>query len=161
MSVHHGASSIRELHESPVIPLGQPAAEPSFDALPQLREFARWKSPRIAIKQKGRILFIDPVGVTAVEANGNYVSLRQASGSLTLRESISTMEAKLRAHGFVRIHRSVLVNAGLVEEIQPWPTGEYGLRIAGGKEYTVTRTYKKNLHLLAQSWIGIDSFVAE
>ena len=162
MSVHQSASSLRELREPLIVPLRQPSAEASLlDALPQLREFAAWKPARIAIKQKGRILFIDPAGVIAVEAKGNYVLLRQASGSHTLRESISTMEEKLKAHGFLRIHRSVLVNAGLVEEIQPWPTGEYGLRVAGGKEYTVTRTYKKNLQLLAQLWIGTDGFVAE
>jgi DNA-binding LytR/AlgR family response regulator len=46
-----------------------------------------------------------------------------------------------------------------VEEIQPWPTGEYGLRIRGGKEYTVTRNYKKNLRDVAGAWIGIDSFI--
>jgi hypothetical protein len=32
------------------------------------------------------------------------------------------------------------------------------LRVRGGKKYTVTRTYKKNLHLLAGSWIGTDGF---
>jgi hypothetical protein len=40
------------------------------------------------------------------------------------------------------------------------PTGEYALRVKGGKEYTVTRTYKKHLHTLAQLWIGMSSFVA-
>ena len=78
-----------------------------------------------------------------------------------LRESIATMEEKLSPHGLVRIHRSVLVNAALVKEIQPRPAGEYVLRVKGGREYTVTRTYKKNLQLLAQSWIGTDGFVAE
>jgi len=71
------------------------------------------------------------------------------------------MEEKLNPHGFVRIHRSVLVNAALVEEIQPRPAGESVVRVKGGREYTVTRTYKKNLQLLAQSWIGTDGFVAE
>ena len=81
------------------------------------------------------------------------------SKSHRLRESISTLEKTLHGHGFVRIHRSVLVNAALVEEIQPWPTGEYALRVKGGKEYTVTRTYKKRLHTLAQLWIGMNGFV--
>jgi DNA-binding LytR/AlgR family response regulator len=61
---------------------------------------------------------------------------------------------KLEPHGFIRIHRSVLVNTSFVEEIRPGSTGEYGLRVKGGKEYTVTRTYKKNLKSLAEYWIG-------
>jgi hypothetical protein len=48
-----------------------------------------------------------------------------------------------------------------VQEIRPGATGEYILRIANGKEYTVSRTYKNNLKLLAQSWIGIDSFIED
>jgi DNA-binding LytR/AlgR family response regulator len=119
------------------------------------------KASRIAIKDKGRILLIDAAEVIAVEAKGNYVLLHDTSSSHTLRESISTLEQKLSPHGFVRIHRSTLVNAALVEEIQPLPAREYVLRVKGGRKYKVTRTYKKNLQLLAQSWIGTDGFVAE
>jgi len=122
----------------------------------------RSKQPsRIAIKAQGRILLIDTADVFAVEAKGNCVLIHSASSSLMLRESISTVEAKLHPHGFVRIHRSVLVNAALVEEIHPWSAGEYLLRMKGGKEYTVTRTYKRNLQLLAHSWIGTNGFLAE
>ncbi len=77
-----------------------------------------------------------------------------------LRESIATIQEKLTPFGFVRIHRSALVNAALVEEIQPWSSGEYVIRVRGGRQYTVTRTYKKNLQLLAPSWIGMSGFSA-
>ena len=116
-------------------------------------------STRIAIRANRKILLINPADVIAVEAQGNYVLVRQTSSSHLLRESISTMEEKLAPHGFVRIHRSVLVNRACVEEIRPWSTGEYVLR-ARDKEYTVTRTYRKNLRLLAQLWIGGASAVA-
>jgi len=39
-----------------------------------------------------------------------------------------------------------------------WPTGENGFRLRRGKEYTVTRGFKKNLREIAGSWIGIDGF---
>jgi two-component system LytT family response regulator len=71
-----------------------------------------------------------------------------------LRESLSVVSEKLEPYGFIRIHRSVLVNASFVEEIRPYSTGEYGLRVKGGKEYTVTRTYKRNLKSLAAFWLG-------
>jgi len=124
-----------------------------IEALPQLQELGKKTPPRIAIKSKGRIVFINPGDVMAVEAEGNYVLLQQRSGSHMLRESISTVAEKLKAYGFVRIHRSILVNSAHVEEIEPCLTGEYALRIRGGKEYTVTRTYKKSLRSLAEFWI--------
>jgi DNA-binding LytR/AlgR family response regulator len=128
---------------------------------PHIREVVVGKSPRIAIRAKGKVLFIDAADVIAVEARGNYVLLWQTSSSHMLRESISTAEEKLNLHGFVRIHRSVLVNAALVEEIHPLSTGEFSLRVRGGREFTVTRTYRKNLQLLAQSWIGMEGFAAQ
>ena len=107
-------------------------------------------SSKIAIKNNGRILFIDPRDLVVVQAEGNYVLLRQETGSYLLRESISTIAEKLKPYGFVRIHRSVLVNASFVRELRPCSTGEYELRLKDGKEFTVTRTYKKNLRALAR-----------
>ncbi len=130
------------------------------ELLPRLESLVT-KPSRIAIKTKGSILFVDPADVAVVEAQGNYVLLQRHSGSYLLRESISTMEEKLKAYGFIRIHRSVLVNSSLVEEIQPWTTGEYVLRIKGGKEFAVSRTYKSNLKSIARLWVGTGPFPTE
>ena len=111
----------------------------------------RTQSPRIVIKTKGRILFISTSYIAAVEAQRNYVLLQCQSNSYLLRESISRIAERLQFFGFVRIHRSVLVNSASVEAIQPCPTGEYAIRLKNGKEYNVTRTYKKNLASLVES----------
>jgi two-component system LytT family response regulator len=132
-----------------------------LETLPKLEGLSKRSSSRIAIKTNGRIVFINPADVMAVEAEGNYVLLQQRSGSYLLRESISAMAETLKPYGFIRIHRSVLINSSYVAEIEARFTGEYALRIRGGKEYTVTRTYKKGLHSLAEFWIGTDSFLAE
>ena len=116
---------------------------------------------RIAIKANGTILFIDSRDVIAIEVRGNYLSLLHTSGKYVLHESITMAEKKLHLHGFVRIHRSVLVNAAFVEELRPWSTGKYVIRLKGGKEYKVTRTYKTNLQFLAGSWIGTDGFATK
>ena len=115
-------------------------------------------SPRLAIKVKGKILFISLSDLVAVQAEGNCVSLERNGSSYLLRESISAVAEKLEPQGFIRIHRSILVNTSFVEEIRPYSTGEYGLRVKSGKEYTVTRTYKKNLKSLAEFWIGTGAF---
>ena len=124
------------------------------EAFPPWQRFTSPREPRIAFKVKGRILFINPGDVVAVQSEGKYVWLRLETISHLLRESLSVVAEKLEPHGFIRIHRSVLVNALFVEEIRPYPTGEYGLRVKGGKEYTVTRTYKRNLKSLAAFWLG-------
>ena len=112
------------------------------------------KAPRIAFKANGSILLLNLTDILAVQAEGNYVSLQHRPNPHLVHESLSSMAEKLKPYGFIRIHRSVVVNISAVEEIQPLPTGEYRLRVRGGKEYLVTRTYKHNLRDLAQLWIG-------
>ena len=136
-------------------------AEPtvgSTETLLGLQAFAKPQSRRVAIKTTGRILFMNLGDVVSVQAKGKCVYLQRKASSYLLRESISDVAEKLETHGFIRIHRSVLVNTSFVEEIRPLSTGEYSLRVDGGREYTVTRTYKKNLKCLAEFWIGTGAF---
>ena len=121
---------------------------------------AKPQSLRVAIKVSGTILFINLGDVVSIQAQGKCVLLQRKGSSYLLRESISAVADRLAAHGFIRIHRSVLVNPSFVEEITPLSTGEYCLRVNGGKEYTVTRTYKKNLKSLAEFGIGTGAFFA-
>ena len=137
----------------------QKALSPMLDVIPEI-EGALKKPSRIAIKGKGRILFIDPADVVTVEARGDHVLLRRMSGSDLLRESMSSVAGRLHPYGFVRIHRSVLINTSFVEEIRPLTTGGYVLRIKGGKEFRVSRTYKKNLHFITPLWFGTNCFGA-
>jgi hypothetical protein len=116
---------------------------------------------RIALKGKsGTIVLVELANVFCVRAQGNYVLLDEATGSHWLRCSIGTMERDLVPFGFVRIHRSSLINVAWVEELQRRSTGEYVLRLCGGQEYAVTRSYRNNLALLAKAWIGSTSFVS-
>jgi DNA-binding LytR/AlgR family response regulator len=126
-------------------------------ALQQL-VIAKGHTPRIACKADGRISFLNLAEIVAVHAEGNYVSLQHRPNPCLLRESLSSMAEKLRPYGFIRIHRSVIVNISAVEEIQPLPTGEYRLRVKGGKDYLVTRLYKDHLRDLAQLWVGSERF---
>jgi DNA-binding LytR/AlgR family response regulator len=137
-----------------LLPVTRVDAANLIRALQQLEVIAKRQAPRIAFKAKGRILFVDLAEIVAVQAEGNYVSLRHRPDPYLLRESLSSMAEKLKPYGFIRIHRSVVVNISAVEEIQPLATGEYRLRVKGGKEYLVTRTYKDNLRDLAELWVG-------
>jgi DNA-binding LytR/AlgR family response regulator len=140
--------------DTSLLPLTRVDAANLIRVLRQLEVMAKRQAPRIAFKAKGRILFLHLAEIVAVQAEGNYVSLRHQRNPYLLHESLSSMAEKLKPYGFIRIHRSVVVNISAVEEIQPLPTGEYRLRVKGGKEYLATRTYKDNLRDLAQLWVG-------
>ena len=132
----------------------------TLDILPEIGGMLG-KRARIAIKAKGRILFIEPSEIVAVEAQGNYILVRRLGESDLLRESMTAVAEKLRAYGFVRIHRSVIVNAAFVEEIVPLSNGDSMIRMQGGMEFGVSRTYKKNLRSITPLWIGTNVFRSE
>jgi DNA-binding LytR/AlgR family response regulator len=143
-----------EAANTSLLPVIRVDAATLMRALRKLESIAKRQAARIAFKANGSILLLDLADIFAVQAEGNYVSLRPRTNSYLVRESLSSMAEKLKPYGFVRIHRSVVVNISAVEEIQPLPTGECRVRVKGGREYLVTRTYKHNLRDLAQLWVG-------
>jgi DNA-binding LytR/AlgR family response regulator len=148
------ADEFSEVEDTSAIPEIQSDAPTLMRVLRQLEFTAKRQAPRIAFKAKGSILLLELADILAVQAEGNYVSLQHRPNAYLVHESLSSMAEKLKPYGFIRIHRSVVVNGSAVEEIQPLPTGECRLRVKGGKEYLVTRTYKHNLRDLAQLWVG-------
>lgn len=111
---------------------------------------------RIAIKANGRILFVDSMDVIVARAQGNYVALVHKSGCYLVRETMATAEEKLIPLGFVRIHRSIVVNTTLVKDLRRDHTGTYVLRTTDGNEHPVGRAYKNNLKAIAKSWLGVE-----
>lgn len=151
-----GSAAEAELSELLRAAKGDPAA--TAGVLRQAEIPAREPASRIAVKAKGKIFFMEIADIIAVHAEGNYASLKYRSGTYLLRESLCSIAAKLKPHGFVQIHRSVLVNASIVDEVWPLSTGEYRLRVRNGNEYVVTRRYKDNLKELAEVWLGSERF---
>jgi two-component system LytT family response regulator len=66
---------------------------------------------------------------------------RLASGRLraTVDFTLDALEARLDAARFLRVHRSVIVNARAVRELVPWFSGTYRIRLADGAEVPLAR----------------------
>jgi two-component system, LytTR family, response regulator len=132
-------------------------ASSMIEQLPALLQRLRQQEPsrRIAVKSKGRVIFLDPTSINFVLAEGNYFILHLANGGAhMLRGMMSDIEEKLKPFGFIRIHRSVVVNMSAVKDVQPLPSGEYLLRTVSGRDFHVTRKYKTNLSQLVTLSVG-------
>jgi DNA-binding LytR/AlgR family response regulator len=110
---------------------------------------------RIAIQAAKKVVFVDVGALIAAEASGNYVLLQHKSGSYLVREPIAKIQEKLSPHGFVRIHRGILVNVVFVREFVRVSSSEGVIRMVGGKEYAVSRKYRDNLRFFAECWLGL------
>jgi two-component system LytT family response regulator len=83
-----------------------------------------------------------------VEASGNYVTLHTGEKSWLLRETVSSMDARLAPFGFVRIHRSTLVNIQRVVELRSLDNGEFVVSLSGGAVLKLSRSYRDALDLI-------------
>jgi two-component system, LytTR family, response regulator len=97
---------------------------------------------RLAIKVNGRIIVVRLPEVDWIEADGDYVSVHAGDKKWLMRETIATLELRLAASGFVRIHRSALVNAERVKELRPLEKGEYTVILNDGTELKLSRNYR-------------------
>ncbi|NNM77434.1 LytTR family transcriptional regulator [Sphingomonas sp. ID1715] len=61
---------------------------------------------------------LPPERIAWVAAAGNYVELHGGDRPLLLRAPLTAVEATLKPHGFVRIHRSTLVNRRRVARVR-------------------------------------------
>ena len=93
------------------------------------------------IRDRGRVVRVDLDQILAVTSAGNYVEFILADGRRPLmRAALAGMEAELSSKGFVRTHRSWLVNAARVSELRPESSGDYRVR-GGDVEAPVSRRF--------------------
>lgn len=102
---------------------------------------------RLEVKADGRTLYIDPSEIMLVEAAGNYVDLVRCDVAkpLLVRGTLSQFETQLTPHGFVRVHRSRLVNRGRIAGFEGTPSGDVRIRMSDGREIVGSRRYRENL----------------
>jgi two-component system, LytTR family, response regulator len=103
---------------------------------------------RLPIKINGRIVLIRLSDIDWIEADGDYVSVHAGTKTWLMRETVGTLELRLASSGFVRIHRSVLVNAERVKELRPRDKGEYIVVLDDGTELKLTRNFRASIERL-------------
>ena len=103
---------------------------------------------RLPIKANGRIIVIRVADIDWIEADRDYVSVNVGGKAWLMRETIATLELRLALSGFVRIHRSTLVNAERVKELRPQDKGEYTVVLNDGTELKLTRHYRASVERL-------------
>lgn len=89
--------------------------------------------------------FVPLAEVAWIEAAGNYVELHRGETPILHRAALSEMERELQGAGFVRIHRSRLVRRAAIAQVESKPSGDYVVRLSGGRELAGSRRYRSPL----------------
>jgi two-component system, LytTR family, response regulator len=101
---------------------------------------------RIIFKSRGRILFLPVMDIRWIGAEGNYVRLCTATETHLLRETMARLETRLDPRGFLRVHRSFIVNLKYVKEVRREGSGESVVVLDSGQKVALGRSYRAYLN---------------
>jgi two-component system, LytTR family, response regulator len=107
---------------------------------------------RLPVKANGKVIVVRIADIDWIEADHDYVLLHVGDKTWMLRETIASVEMRLASSGFVRIHRSALVNVDRVRELRPRSKGEFNVVLVDGKQLKMTRNYRAAVERL----VGLD-----
>ena len=99
----------------------------------------------VLVKRQGRVLVLRPSEIDWIEAYGDYVRLHVRQEAHLLRATLTDMEQKLGPQGFVRIHRSRLVNWERVREFVAEGERESVVVLKDGARLNASPTCLKDL----------------
>lgn len=114
------------------------------DLLQQLERRDRRYLERFVVKRQGRIVLVPVEDVAWIEAAGNYVYIHVDGAQHLLRDTLTHLEQELDPEVFVRIHRSAMVRLGAIAELERLGSGDYLVRMNGGKELTLSRSFRRD-----------------
>jgi two-component system LytT family response regulator len=107
---------------------------------------ANFYTNRIVFKSRGRILFLPVSDIRWIGAEGNYVRLSTATETHLLRETMAHLEERLDPRGFVRVHRSFIVNLKYVKEVRRETSGDSVVIMDSGNKVALGRSYRAHLN---------------
>ncbi len=106
---------------------------------------------RVAVKEAGRITFVDVVGIDWISSEGNYVRLHTKDRTHLVRETMDGIESKLNPRKFLRLRRSTTVRVEQIKELRHSLNGEYVVVLKDGTRLSSSRRYRQKLKLLLKS----------
>jgi len=109
------------------------------------------ESPCILVRKRERVSVLRPAEIDFVEAYGDYVRLHVGEEVHLLRGTLSDMERRLKPEGFVRIHRSRLVNQQRVREFVADREHDAVVVLRNGRRLEASAGFLKDLERVLQT----------
>jgi two-component system LytT family response regulator len=98
---------------------------------------------RMVLRQPDRIDLVPIEDIECCVARANYIEVITATQTFMVRETLSAVEQLLKDRGFLRVHRSYLVQAQSIINLIPVGNGEYRLALRGGKMLESSRSARE------------------
>jgi DNA-binding LytR/AlgR family response regulator len=101
--------------------------------------------PKFDIRDGARLTRVAVSEILAIASAGNYVEFVLRDGRrLLMRSPLGAIENELAPHGFLRVHRSWLVNALQMTALEPEGSGDYTVKL-GALSVPLSRRFPEAL----------------
>jgi two-component system, LytTR family, response regulator len=133
------------------------AAEGKGDGPAELMEYAGPppETPRrLVIATGGADLVLDVAEIQWIEADDYYAAVHARDRRHLIRESLSSLEARLAGSRFVRVHRSALVNLARVREVRSVPGEDPAVVLHDGTRIPLSRRRRRQVAAALRRFAG-------
>jgi two-component system LytT family response regulator len=110
------------------------------------RAVKRGPLDRLIVRSREKLTFVKPADIDWVEADGKLAQLHVGKETHAVRIPLKRLEERLAPLGFVRVHRSAIVNVDRIKELEPWFHGEYVVVLKDGTKITSSAAHSQALH---------------
>lgn len=100
---------------------------------------------QLIVKDGSRTHVLAEADIAWIEAEDYYVAIHANGRRILARESLKTLEERLDADLFARVHRSAIVNTRWIAAIEPVASGDQRLVLRDGTSLRVSRTHRAAL----------------
>jgi two-component system LytT family response regulator len=100
---------------------------------------------RLVVRSPGQLLFLNVSEIDWIEAASYYACLHVGRDTHIIRRTLAELEGDLRDEGFIRIHRSIIVNLERIRGLELQSGGEYEVVLKSEARLRLSRRYRKQL----------------
>lgn len=143
--IYAGLGSLLAVREGSTTPRpdAAPSGEPTGDPV-----------ERITVPVGGSVRVLPVDRIRWIEGAGTYVRIHSDSGSHLRRDTLRDLEERLAPAGFVRVHRSAVVNVRWVERLEPTSRGAWIAHLGDGTEVRVAASRTDGLEAALGDTLG-------
>lgn len=108
----------------------------------------RSKSEHLFIKKGGSLYRIEVNDIYYIQAADNAVQIFTRSNIFRKRITMRNLMDKIKKFGFLRVHRSYIINPRHVMEFMRIYQGDYMITLKNGKLIPTSKSYRSNIEIL-------------
>jgi two-component system LytT family response regulator len=100
----------------------------------------------LTIRDAGTLHRLPIADIVWIEAEDYCTRIHAGDRRPLVRRSMQSLAEELAPAGFLRVHRSAIVNLAKVREVTPLASGDADVRLADGTVVRASRTFRDSLH---------------